>query len=160
MDIPQGRAILNEFAAACLDDAQQELRSSGAVKAAVSLGYGLRGNEREPAISRYELTRQETAEAQKELDDVVRYAQKTGAEAAAVVMDIAADPTTAGLFPGCDGIILVAAASCHGRVTIMRQYRGSTRGMVLGDPKITDTCAVPLLDTLFPPAFHSEPSSR
>jgi hypothetical protein len=150
MNLPQGRAVLNEFAAACLDDAQQELRSSGALKGSVSLGYGMHGRQGEPAISQYGLTRQDTAEADKELDDIMRYAHKTCAEAAAVVMEVAADPSTAGLFPDCDGIILVAAASSDGRVTIMRPYRRSPSGITLGDPKITDTCAIPLLDAIFP----------
>jgi hypothetical protein len=139
MKLPQGLAILNEFAAACLDDAQQELKSSGAIKGAVSLGYGMHGKEREPAISQYELTRQDTSEAEKELDEVMRYAQKTCAEAAAVVMEMEADASTAGLFPDCDGIILVAAASCDGRVTIMRPYKRSAQGIILGNPKVADT---------------------
>lgn len=151
MNVPQGLAVLNEFAAACLDGAQQELRSSGAVKGTVSLGYAMHGKEREPTISQYELTRQDTSDAQKELEEVVRYAQKTCAEAVAVVMEMAADASTAGLFPDCDGIILVAAASSDGRVSIMRPYKHSPRGIVLGDPKITDTCTFPLLDAIFTP---------
>ncbi len=153
MNVSEGLAILNEFAAACLDDAQQELRSSGALKGTVSLGYGMHGKEREPAISQYELTRQDTAEAEKELDEVMRYAQKTCAEAAAIAMEMTADASTVGLFPDCDGIILVTAASCDGRVTIMRPYKRSLRGIVLGDPKITDTCSIPLLDAIFTPTL-------
>ncbi len=150
MKLSQGLAILNEFAAACLDDAQRQLKLSGAVKGSVSLGYGMHGNECEPAISQYELTRQDTAEAEKELDRVMRYAQKTCAEAAAVVVEMAADASTAELFPDCDAIILVAAASCDGRITIMRPYRRSMRGIVLGDPNITETCSIPRLDAIFP----------
>ncbi len=152
MNVPQGLAILNEFSAACLDNAQQELRSSGTVKGTVSLGYGINGKERDPEISQYELTRQDTAGSQEELDDIMRYAQKTRAEAAAVVMEMALDMSTARLFPDCDGIILVAAASCDGRVTIMRPYKRSPRGIVFGDPRITGTCTIPLLDAIYPQA--------
>jgi hypothetical protein len=154
--ISQGVAILNEFVAACLDDAQQQLCAAGTVKGMANFGYGMRGGTKDPSISQYELTQQDSDEVNQEIEKVKGYARKTGAEAVAVVMDMGADPVSAALYPDSDGVLLVAAVSPEGQVGVMRPYKRSEKRVVFGEPKILESFETPLLEGIFEPEDQRE----
>jgi len=149
-------AILNEFVAACLDDAQQQLCTTGTVKGMANFGYGMRGKTGDPSISQYELTQQDSDEVNQEIEKVKGYARKTGAEAVAVVMDMGADPVSAALYPDSDGVLLVAAVSPEGQVGVMRPYKRSEKRVVFGEPKILERFETPLLEGIFEPEDQRE----
>jgi hypothetical protein len=142
-------ATLNEFAAACLDTVQKELADTGLVEVAVNFAYGLDGRDETPAISRYVLTCQGTDEEGMEVEKLTNYARKSHAAAVSVVLDMADDPDTLALFSGCDGLLLVAAVSSSGSVTIMRPYRRTGGRIVFADPTVTDRFPIPAFEGLF-----------
>ncbi len=147
--ISRGRAVLDEFIAACLDHAQQQLTTEGAAKGTAHFGYGMKGEGDEPGICHYALTRQDTDKADQEIDEIRAYATKTGAEAVSLAMDLEAGPDTEDLFPSCDGVLLVAAVSPHGQVGVMRPYTRSGGRIGLGEPRIIDPFEAPFLQGLF-----------
>ena len=149
-------ALLNEFVAACLDDAQQQLCTAGTVKRMANFGYGMRGGTNDSSISQYELTQQDSDEVNQEIEKVKGYARKTGAEAVAVVMDMGADPVSAALYPDSDGVLLVAAVSPEGQVGVMRPYKRSEKRVVFGEPKILERFETPLLEGIFEPEDQRE----
>ncbi len=65
--ISHEHAVLDEFIAACLDHAQQQLIGEGAAAGTIHFGYGMNGEGSEPAICHYALTRQDTDKAAQEL---------------------------------------------------------------------------------------------
>jgi hypothetical protein len=147
--ISHERAVLDEFIAACLDHAQQQLIGEGAAAGTIHFGYGLNGEGSEPAIRHYALTRQDTDKAAQELGEIRAYAAKTGAEAVSIAMDLGAVAETRDFFPSCDGVLLVAAVSHHGRVGVMRPYKRSGDRVELGEPRIVDPFEAPFLQGLF-----------
>ena len=147
--MPQGRAVLDEFIAACLDYAQQQLIGEGSAKGTIHFAYGMKGQDSEPSVCHYELTRQDTDKAAQELDEIRAYAAKTGAEAVSIAMDLGAGTDTRDLFPLSDGVLLVAAASPYGQVGVMRPYTRSGSRIVLGEPRIIDPFEAPFLQGLF-----------
>jgi hypothetical protein len=146
--IPEGRATLNEFAAACLESAEQELRAAGTVKEALNFGYGMKSKTNERSISRYELTGQGSDEWEREIEKVTDYVRATSADGVSIAADLADDPETLALFAGYDGVLLVAAASPDASVTILRPYKRSGAQLAFGDPKITDAHPMPLLQRI------------
>ena len=85
-----GRAVLNEFIAVCLDHAQQQLIGEGAAKGTIHFAYGIKGEDGEPSICHYALTRQDTDKAEQEISEIRTYATKTAAEAVSIAMDLGA----------------------------------------------------------------------
>ena len=92
------RAVLDEFIAACLDHAQQQLIGEGSAKGTIHFGYGMKGEGSEPAICHYALTRQDTDKAAQEIGEIRAYATKTGAEAVSIAMDLGAGTRHATFF--------------------------------------------------------------
>ncbi len=147
--MPQGRAVLDEFIAACLDHAQEQLIGEGSAKGTIHFAYGMKGEDSEPSICHYELTRQDTDNAAQELGEIRAYATKTGAEAVSIAMDLGAGTDTRDLFPLSDGVLLVAAASQYGQVGVMRPYTRSGSRIALGEPRIINPFEAPFLQGLF-----------
>ena len=143
------RAVLDEFIAACLDHAQQQLIGEGAAKGTIHFAYGMNGEGSEPSICHYALTRQDTDKAAQELGEIRAYAAKTGAEAVSIAMDLGAGAETRDLFPSSDGVLLVAAVSQYGQVGVVRPYRRSGGRIELGEPRIIDPFEAPFLRGLF-----------
>ncbi len=152
-----GHFGLNEFAAACLDSAQNQLRASGTATTTVSFGYGINSHAREPVISQYEPAFHETDEDGKEEAETIRnYARKTGSEAVGLAMDIRDDAKILAAFPEYNGVLLIAALSPAGTVTIMRPYRKGGAEIVFGDPRVTDAIPIPLLEGIFEQSDHTD----
>jgi len=145
----QGRAVLDEFIAVCLDHAQQQLIGEGSAKGTIHFAYGMKGEGGGPSICHYALTRQDTDNAAQELGEIRAYATKTGAEAVSIAMDLGAGTDTRDLFPLSDGVLLVAAASQYGQVGVMRPYTRSGSRIALGEPRIIDPFEAPFLQGLF-----------
>jgi hypothetical protein len=147
--MPRARAVLDEFIAACLDHAQQQLIGEGSAKGTIHFGYGMRGEGSEPALCHYALTLQDTDKAAQELGEIRAYAAKTGAEAISIAMDLGAVTDTRDLCPLSDGVLLVAAVSRYGQVGVMRPYKGFGGRIELGEPRIIDPFEAPFLQGFF-----------
>lgn len=147
--LPKGVALLNEFVAVCLHSAQGRLRREGIGEGIVSFGYNMKGDFEEPGISHYELNHQTTDRADEETERVRSYARSTGAEAVSIAVDLGSDPDVVALFPGADGVLMVAAVSQGAEVCIMRPYAHSREGIAFGEPKISEGHRLPLLDALY-----------